>query len=138
MRSTKLVLRRMVAENNGKILFTSLIAASMPDSFEAVYGATKVFPRWFGEVLRDELTDTGVDVTALMPGVTDTDFFSRRGVPYDRRVPRPIPASRVAAAVVAALEQGRSRTVVPRWLAFPAWLSGAAPGTYRALARRMS
>ncbi|MVA82235.1 SDR family NAD(P)-dependent oxidoreductase [Agrobacterium vitis] len=74
---TKLVLRGMVREGNGKILLTSSIAATMPDPFEAVYGATKVFQRWFGEGLRDELKDTGVDVTVLMPGVTDTNFFNR-------------------------------------------------------------
>jgi short-subunit dehydrogenase len=74
---TKLVLKGMVAESSGKILFTSSIAATMPDPFEAVYGATKVFLRWFGEGLRDELKGTGIDVTVLMPGVTDTNFFNR-------------------------------------------------------------
>jgi short-subunit dehydrogenase len=74
---TKLVLRDMVSRHTGKILFTSSIAATMPDPFEAVYGGTKVFLRWFGEALRNELKDTGVGVTVLMPGVTDTDFFRR-------------------------------------------------------------
>jgi short-subunit dehydrogenase len=74
---TKLVLRDMVARDSGKILFTSSIAATMPDPFEAVYGATKVFLRWFGEALRNELKDTGVVATVLMPGVTDTHFFER-------------------------------------------------------------
>lgn len=74
---TKLVLKDMVARNAGRILFTSSIAATMPDPFEAVYGATKVFLRWFGEALRNELKDTGVTVTVLMPSVTDTNFFNR-------------------------------------------------------------
>jgi short-subunit dehydrogenase len=74
---TKLVLRDMVTRDSGKILLTSSIAATMPDPFEAVYGGTKVFLRWFGEALRNELKDTGVGVTVLMPGVTDTDFFRR-------------------------------------------------------------
>ncbi len=74
---TKLVLRDMVARDSGKLLFTSSIAATMPDPFEAVYGATKVFLRWFGEALREELKDTGIGVTVLMPGVTDTNFFNR-------------------------------------------------------------
>jgi len=74
---TKLVLRDMVARDSGRILFTSSIAATMPDPFEAVYGGTKVFLRWFGEALRNELKDTGVTVTVLMPSVTDTDFFNR-------------------------------------------------------------
>ncbi|WP_420139854.1 SDR family NAD(P)-dependent oxidoreductase [Sphingomonas sp.] len=74
---TKLVVRGMVARGSGKILLTSSIAATHPDPFEAVYGATKVFLRWFGEALRNELKDSGVGVTVLMPGVTDTDFFAR-------------------------------------------------------------
>lgn len=74
---TKLVLKDMVARDAGKILFTSSIAATMPDPFEAVYGGTKVFLRWFGEALRNELKDTGITVTVLMPSVTDTNFFNR-------------------------------------------------------------
>ena len=74
---TKLVGRDMVARDSGKLLFTSSIAATMPDPFEAVYGSTKVFLRWFGEALRNELKDTNVGVTVLMPGVTDTNFFHR-------------------------------------------------------------
>lgn len=74
---TKPIVREMASRGSGKILFTSSIAATMPDPFEAVYGATKAFLRWFGEALRNELKDTGVGVTVLMPGVTDTDFFRR-------------------------------------------------------------
>jgi short-subunit dehydrogenase len=74
---TKLVLKGMVARDSGKLLFTSSIAATHPDSFEAVYGATKVFLRWFGEALRNELKDTGIGVTVLMPSVTETNFFER-------------------------------------------------------------
>ena len=74
---TKLVLKDMTARDRGKLLFTSSIAATMPDPFEAVYGATKVFLRWFGEALRNELKDTGIGVTVLMPSVTDTNFFTR-------------------------------------------------------------
>jgi short-subunit dehydrogenase len=74
---TKLVLKDMVARDSGKLLFTSSIAATMPDPFEAVYGGTKVFLRWFGEALRNELKDTGITVTVLMPSVTETNFFNR-------------------------------------------------------------
>ena len=74
---TKLMLKDMVARDAGRLLFTSSIAATMPDPFEAVYGGTKVFLRWFGEALRNELKDTGITVTVLMPSVTDTNFFNR-------------------------------------------------------------
>ena len=77
---TKPLVQEMVARGSGKILFTSSVASSMPDPFEAVYGATKVFLRWFGDALRSELRDTGVGVTVLMPGPTETDFFNRAGM----------------------------------------------------------
>ena len=74
---TKPILQDMKVRNAGRILFTSSVAATMPDPFEAVYGGTKVFLRWFGEALRNEVKDTGITVTVLMPSVTDTDFFER-------------------------------------------------------------
>jgi short-subunit dehydrogenase len=73
----KHVVRDMVARGRGRILFTSSIAALMPGSFEAVYAASKAFLQSFSEALRNELKDTGVTVTALQPGPTDTNFFHR-------------------------------------------------------------
>lgn len=67
----------MSARGSGRILFTASIASLMPAPFEAVYGATKAFVFSFAEALRNELKDTGVSVTALLPGVTETDFFHR-------------------------------------------------------------
>lgn len=74
---TKLVLKHMVARDAGRILFTSSVAATVPDPFEAVYGGTKVFLRWFGEALREEPKDTGISVAVLMPSMTETNFFKR-------------------------------------------------------------
>ena len=74
---TKLVLKSMRERGAGRILFTSSISATMPDPFEAVYGATKVFLRWFGEALYNELKGTGVTATVLMPSMTETNFFNR-------------------------------------------------------------
>src|SRR5205807_231863 len=73
----KLVLRDMVARDAGRILFTSSIASTMPGPFQAVYNASKSFVQSFALALRNELKDTGVSVTALMPGPTDTEFFER-------------------------------------------------------------
>ncbi|WP_445240883.1 SDR family NAD(P)-dependent oxidoreductase [Microcoleus vaginatus] len=70
----------MVDRGQGRILFTSSIAALMPGPFEAVYAASKAFIHSFSEGLRNELKDTGVTVTALMPGPTDTNFFHRAGM----------------------------------------------------------
>ncbi|KAM3095420.1 SDR family NAD(P)-dependent oxidoreductase [Phormidesmis sp. 146-12] len=74
---TKRVVKPMVERGKGRILFTSSIAALMPGPFEAVYAASKAFLRSFSEALRNELKDTGVTVTALLPGPTDTNFFNR-------------------------------------------------------------
>jgi uncharacterized protein len=61
----------------GRILITGSIAGFMPGAFHAVYNGTKAFIDSFSRALRNELKDTGVTVTCLMPGATDTDFFER-------------------------------------------------------------
>ncbi|MEG3839364.1 SDR family NAD(P)-dependent oxidoreductase [Microcoleus sp. herbarium14] len=73
----KRVVKDMVDRGRGRILFTSSIAALMPGPFEAVYAASKAFLQSFSQALRNELKDSGVTVTALMPGPTDTNFFHR-------------------------------------------------------------
>ena len=76
----KYITRDMVSRNDGKILFSSSIAGEMVAPREAVYAATKAFVLSFAHSLRYELKDTGVTVTALQPGPTDTDFFHRAGM----------------------------------------------------------
>jgi uncharacterized protein len=76
----KRVLPSMVDRGAGGVLFTSSIAATSPGPFEATYGASKAFLLSFAEAIRNELKDTGVTVTALMPGPTDTRFFDRAGL----------------------------------------------------------
>jgi len=61
----------------GRILITGSIAGFMPGSFQAVYNGTKAFIDSFSFALRNELKDSGVTVTCLMPGATDTEFFER-------------------------------------------------------------
>ena len=73
----KRVLHDMVPRNQGRILFTSSIAATAPSPFEAVYGASKAFVFSFAEAIRNELKDTAITITALMPGPTETNFFHR-------------------------------------------------------------
>jgi short-subunit dehydrogenase len=67
----------MRARNSGRILITGSIAGFMPGSFQAVYNGTKAFIDSFSWALRNELKDTGVTVTCLMPGATETEFFQR-------------------------------------------------------------
>ncbi len=81
----KLLLRDMVARNEGRLLITSSIASTMPGSYQATYNASKSFLQAFAEALAEELKDTEVVVTSLMPGPTETDFF-RRADMLDTRV----------------------------------------------------
>ena len=71
------VARDMVELGGGRILITGSIAGFMPGSFQAVYNGTKAFIDSFSFALRNELKDTGVTVTCLMPGATETEFFRR-------------------------------------------------------------
>jgi short-subunit dehydrogenase len=76
----KHLVRDMVARDQGRILFTSSIASTMPGAFQAVYNASKSFVQSFALALRNELKDTNVTITSLMPGPTDTEFFERAGM----------------------------------------------------------
>jgi uncharacterized protein len=67
----------MRRRNAGRILITGSIAGFIPGSFQAVYNGTKAFLNSFSFALRDELKDTKITVTCLMPGATDTEFFRR-------------------------------------------------------------
>jgi uncharacterized protein len=67
----------MRANGSGRILFTGSIAGFMPGTFQAVYNGTKAFIDSFSFALRAELKNSGVTVTCLMPGATETDFFER-------------------------------------------------------------
>jgi len=76
----KRVLPDMVSRHQGRILITGSVVSTSPNPYQAIYGATKAFVMSFGEALRYELQDTGVTVTVLQPGATDTRFFERAGL----------------------------------------------------------
>jgi short-subunit dehydrogenase len=67
----------MRRRNAGKILITGSIAGFTPGSFQAVYNGTKAFLNSFSFALREELKETKISVTCLMPGATETEFFRR-------------------------------------------------------------
>jgi uncharacterized protein len=69
--------RDMRSRGQGRILFTGSIAGFTPGTFNAVYNGTKAFIDSFSFALRNELKDTNVTVTCLMPGATETEFFER-------------------------------------------------------------
>jgi uncharacterized protein len=69
--------RDMRARGEGRILITGSIAGFTPGAYQAVYNASKAFIDSFSFAIRNELKDSGVTVTCLMPGATETDFFER-------------------------------------------------------------
>jgi short-subunit dehydrogenase len=73
----KRLLPVMVNRGAGRVLITGSVVSTAPNPYQAVYGATKAFVMSLGEALRYELKDTGVTVTVLQPGATDTNFFER-------------------------------------------------------------
>ncbi len=72
---SKRLLPAMVARGAGRVLVTASVASLMPGPYYATYAASKAFVLSFAEAVRHELKDTGVTVTALLPGPTDTEFF---------------------------------------------------------------
>jgi short-subunit dehydrogenase len=77
----------MVSRGQGRVLMTGSVVSTSPSPYQAVYGATKAFVMSLGEALHYELKDTGVTVTVLQPGATDTRFFERADS-LDTRVAR--------------------------------------------------
>jgi short-subunit dehydrogenase len=71
------IARDMRVRGHGRILITGSIAGFIPGTYQAVYNGTKAFLDSFSFALRHEMKDTGVTVTCLMPGATETDFFER-------------------------------------------------------------
>lgn len=134
----RLLAPAMTAQGAGTLVFVSSIAGATGVRHEAVYAATKAGLNNLAESLAYELRGTGVGVSLVLPGVVDTPFFRRRGRPYERRRPVPIPAEQVARAITTALSRDLEVVYVPGWLRFPAWLHGAAPQMFRALAVRFS
>src|SRR6201996_8320610 len=77
---TKHFLKQMVSRGEGRILNLGSLAGKLPGPWQAVYHATKAFVLSFTSAVREEVKDSGVTLTALMPGVTDTDFFNKAGM----------------------------------------------------------
>lgn len=71
---------RMRKQGMGRILFTGSIAGFIPGAYQAVYNGSKAFINSFSHALREELKESGITVTCLMPGPTDTEFFERAGL----------------------------------------------------------
>ncbi|MFO0663970.1 MAG: SDR family NAD(P)-dependent oxidoreductase [Polyangiaceae bacterium] len=107
--------REMRKRGEGRILITGSIAGFMPGTFQAVYNGTKALLDSFSFALRAELKDSGVTVTCLMPGATETEFFERADL-MDTKVgvQKKQPASEVAQTGFDAMMRGDG-DVVAGW-----------------------
>ncbi|WP_460636040.1 SDR family NAD(P)-dependent oxidoreductase [Larkinella harenae] len=110
---TKLFLKDMVERNEGKILMLASIASVMPNPLMAVYGATKAFILSFTEAVQNELKNTNVTVTALLPGATKTDFFTKAGAEGTRahQMAQQTDPAKVARDGYDALMRGKEKVV---------------------------
>ncbi|TPE51672.1 SDR family NAD(P)-dependent oxidoreductase [Amaricoccus solimangrovi] len=132
--------RRMRARDRGRILITGSIAGFLPGSFQAVYNGTKAFLDNFSVGLRDELRDSRVTVTCLMPGATETDFFETAGMEDTKvgRADKADPAD-VARQGYAAMCEGESGVVTGFMNKVRTVFSGLLPDTVLAeMHRRMA
>lgn len=136
VQTVRLVLPHMLRRRHGHIVLIGSVAGCFGVEQEAVYSAAKAGLGAFADALRHELRGSGVRLTHVVPGVVDTPFLDRRGMPYSRRLPRPIPPERVARATLKAIGSGRQEVFVPRWFRIPVAIKAMAPGIYRNLAGR--
>jgi short-subunit dehydrogenase len=111
---TKFFAPRMVQRGSGRILMTASVASKMPVPYLTVYGATKAFVYEFAQGLREELHGSGVTVTALLPGPTDTNFFERAHATDSKIMDEHLtdPAA-VAQAGFEATMKGQDKVIVP-------------------------
>lgn len=77
---TRFFLPDFVQRNSGKILNVSSTASFMPGPLQAVYFATKAYVTFFSNAISEELHDTKITVTTLMPGATETEFAKTSGM----------------------------------------------------------
>jgi short-subunit dehydrogenase len=136
LRLAKLLLPGMIERRRGHLVLVSSIAGCLGVADEAVYAATKAGLRTFADSIRLATADHGVGVTVVVPGVVATPFFERRGRPYDRESPRPVPPESVAAALIDAIRRNRAEVFVPAWLRLPARLHGAFPTLVHGLQKK--
>ncbi|MDF2978469.1 MAG: putative short chain dehydrogenase [Actinomycetospora sp.] len=134
-----LLLSDMTARGRGGLLLTSSIASTMPGPGQPVYNATKSFVQSLAEALAEETRGSGVTVTSLMPGPTNTDFFRRAGLEGTLLARSAVDdPAKVAAQGYAALAAGRTAVVGGSpWVKAQAAVNGLLPDQVKAVAHRV-
>lgn len=104
---TRLFLPDFVKRNSGKILNTSSTASFMPGPLQAVYFASKAYVTYFSNALSEELYDTNITVTNLMPGATETEFGATSGMDKTEMFKKTVSARSVAQDGYKGMEDGK-------------------------------
>lgn len=114
-RLTKVVLPGMIQRGSGKILNVSSIAAFAPNPLSSIYGASKAYVKSFSEAVNEELKGTGVTITALCPGPTESNFASTSNLDHSKIFSKNVmTAYDVAEIGYRAMMKGK-RSVVAGW-----------------------
>lgn len=124
---THLYLKDMLGRNEGRILNLASIAAYQPTPMLAVYAATKAFVLSFGDALINELKDTNITLTSLIPGPTETDFFNKADMENTVAASMADDASKVAKEGYEALLKGDHHAVATAMVGAQAAMSTAMP-----------
>jgi short-subunit dehydrogenase len=129
--------KKMVQRGEGKVLIVGSIAGHLAGSFQAVYNGTKAFIDSFAAALNNELKDTGVTVTCLKPGATETEFFERAGMEDTKvgQAKKDDPAD-VAKTGWKAMKDGKESVVYGLKNKAQVWASGILPESATAAMHR--
>jgi short-subunit dehydrogenase len=129
--------KKMVQRGEGKVLIVGSIAGHLAGSFQAVYNGTKAFIDSFAAALNNELKDTGVTVTCLKPGATETEFFERAGMEDTKvgQAKKDDPAD-VAKTGWEAMKDGKESVVYGLKNKAQVWASGILPESATAAMHR--
>ncbi len=136
LHALRAVLPSMLERRRGHLLAVASVAGRVAVPLESAYSASKFAVVGLLESVGAEVESAGVGVTLVDPGPVATNFFERRGEPYARRWPRPVPPEAVADAALHAVERGRDEVFVPRWLGLAHAAKTLAPALYRVGTRR--
>lgn len=129
--ATLAVLPGMAERRRGHIVNVASVAGRLGAPFEAAYSGSKFAVVGLSESLSAEMAPFGVEVSLVNTGPVATGFTDARGVPFQRKIPRPQKPSRIADAVLHAIESGRFEQTIPRWLRLGIVTRAVAPGLYR-------
>jgi len=130
--ATRAALPGMADRGHGHIVNIASVAGLVGAPFETAYSASKFAVVGLTESLTAEVAALGIRVSLVDPGPTRTSFTEARGVPFQRKYPRPLPAARVAEAVIDVVEHDHYERVLPRWLRIAPVTRALVPDRFRA------